>query len=286
LEHVKSTDQSAPPVSRPSKAKIALSARARPFLLQNVRILDFSWFLASAGGTRFAAALGAECIEVEWKENPDTRLAAIAPVGGRKARERATAPLPGVDDPDMGGQYGNKNSGKRGISLNIRKPKGLEIARRLVGVSDVVAEGFSPGVLDRLGLGYAVQRSIRPDIIYVQHRAVLPEFPVRVPRLIPDLAKRCVCAQKAALFAAETRFFRRKPCQNRWKWGRRASVFLPPNERFQGFVADFPSRATNFRAPFKAASRRLWVRPSEGRYAGSSSGGSGGFGTVGIRVSL
>ncbi|HET7714461.1 MAG TPA: CoA transferase, partial [Bauldia sp.] len=101
------------------------SARGRPFPLQDVRILDFSWFLASAGGTRFAAALGAECIKVEWKENPDTRLAAMAPVGGRTARDAATAPLRGVDDPDMGGQYNNKNSGKRGLSLNIRHPKGL-----------------------------------------------------------------------------------------------------------------------------------------------------------------
>ena len=145
-----------------------MSARGRPFALQNVRILDFSWFLASAGGTRFAASLGAESIKVEWKENPDTRLAAMAPVGGREARRSANAPLAGVTDSDMGGQYNNKNSGKRGISLNIRHPKGLEIAKRLVAISDIVAEGFSPGVLDRLGLGYDVQRKIRPDIIYVQ----------------------------------------------------------------------------------------------------------------------
>ena len=155
-------------VSRPLPAPPALSARGRPFALQNVRILDFSWFLASAGGTRFAASLGAESIKVEWKENPDTRLAAMAPVGGREARKSATATLPGVADSNMGGQYNNKNSGKRGISLNIRHPKGLKIAKRLVAISDIVAEGFSPGVLDRLGLGYDVQRKIRPDIIYVQ----------------------------------------------------------------------------------------------------------------------
>ena len=145
-----------------------LSARGKPFALQGIRILDFSWFLASAGGTRIAAAMGAECFKVEWKENPDTRLAAMAPVGGRAAREVATAPLPGVSDPDMGGQFNNKNAGKRGLSLNIRHPEGLEIAKRLVAVCDVVAEGFSPGVLERLGLGYEVMRSIRPDIIYVQ----------------------------------------------------------------------------------------------------------------------
>lgn len=145
-----------------------LSARGKPFPLQGIRILDFSWFLASAGGTRYAAALGAECFKVEWHENPDTRLAAMAPVGGRDARAAATAPLKGVSDPDMGGQFNNKNAGKRGMSLNIRHPEGLEIAKRLVAMCDVVAEGFSPGVLERLGLGYEVMQSIRPDIIYVQ----------------------------------------------------------------------------------------------------------------------
>ena len=130
----------------------------KPFPLQGVKILDFAWFLASAGGTRFLAAMGAESYKVEWKDNPDTRLAAMAPVGGRAARDAATGPLPGVKDPDMGGQFNNKNAGKRGISLNIRHPKGLQIAKDLVRICDVVAEGFSPGVLERLGLGYDVMK--------------------------------------------------------------------------------------------------------------------------------
>ncbi len=140
----------------------------KPFPLQGVKILDFAWFLASAGGTRFLAAMGAESYKVEWKDNPDTRLAAMAPIGGREARDRATGPLPGVKDPDMGGQFNNKNAGKRGISLNIRHPKGLRIAKDLVRICDIVAEGFSPGVLQRLGLGYDVMKKIRPDIIYIQ----------------------------------------------------------------------------------------------------------------------
>ena len=140
----------------------------KPFPLQGVKILDFAWFLASAGGTRFLAAMGAESYKVEWKDNPDTRLAAMAPVGGRAARDVATGPLKGVNDLNMGGQFNNKNAGKRGISLNIRHPKGLVIAKDLVRICDVVAEGFSPGVLPRLGLGYDVMKKIRPDIIYIQ----------------------------------------------------------------------------------------------------------------------
>jgi hypothetical protein len=49
--------------------------------------------LASAGGTRFSA-FGAESIKIELKTHPDTRLAAMAPVGGREARDKATGPLP------------------------------------------------------------------------------------------------------------------------------------------------------------------------------------------------
>ncbi len=149
-------------------AKEPPSKRGKPFPLHGIRILDFTWFLASAGGTRFLSAFGAESIKVELKSHPDTRLAAMAPVGGREARDKATAPLPGVTDTNMGGQFNNKNPGKRGISLNVRHPKGLEIAKRLVAMSDIVAEGFSPGVLDNWGLGYDVLRQIKPDIIYVQ----------------------------------------------------------------------------------------------------------------------
>ncbi|MBV9250213.1 MAG: CoA transferase [Acetobacteraceae bacterium] len=103
--------RSAVPASPPGNTNPRLSAlHGKPFPLHGVKILDFAWFLASAGGTRFLAALGAESFKVEWKGNPDTRLAAMAPVGGRAARDAATGPLPGVKDPDMGGQFNNKNA--------------------------------------------------------------------------------------------------------------------------------------------------------------------------------
>lgn len=136
--------------------------------LKGIRVFDFSWFLASAGGTRFLAALGAEVLKVEWAAHPDTRRGCMAPVGGREARRVATGPLPSVDDPDMGGQFNNKNAGKLGISLNVRDPRGMEIAQALIAKSDIVAEGFSPGVMDRWGLGYDKLQELRPDIIYAQ----------------------------------------------------------------------------------------------------------------------
>ena len=130
-----------------------LSPRGKPFPLHGIRILDFTWFLASAGGTRFLSAFGAESIKVELKSHPDTRMAAMAPVGGRAARDRATGPLPGVTDPDMGGQFNNKNPGKRGISLNVRHPKGLEIAQAPGGDVGRRRGGLLAGRPRQLGAG-------------------------------------------------------------------------------------------------------------------------------------
>jgi crotonobetainyl-CoA:carnitine CoA-transferase CaiB-like acyl-CoA transferase len=158
----------APATAKTPAPSATNSALGKPFALQGVRICDFTWFLASAGGTRFLSAFGAQCIKIEWKGNPDLRIAVPAPVGGREARARATAPLPPVDDADMSGQFNQTNPGKLGISLNIRHPEGLAIAKRLVSISDVVAEGFSPGVMDKWGLGYDVLRSLKHDIIYAQ----------------------------------------------------------------------------------------------------------------------
>lgn len=161
-------EPAAAPAPKPTWHRQGRSVKGKPMVLDGIRVLDFTWFLASAGGTRFLSALGAECIKVEWAANPDTRMGAMAPIGGRAARAKATHPLEGVTDADMGGQFNNKNPGKRGLSLNVRHPQGLEIARQLVATSDIVAEGFSPGVMDRWGLGYAAMREIKPDIIYAQ----------------------------------------------------------------------------------------------------------------------
>ncbi|HEY5272401.1 MAG TPA: CoA transferase, partial [Acidimicrobiales bacterium] len=156
------------PTPRIAPSAHKLSARGKPFALDGIRVFDFSWFLASAGGTRFLGAMGAEVIKVEWAAHPDTRMGSMAPIGGREARKTATAPLRPVNDPDMGGQFNNKNSGKRGISLNVGHPEGLAIAKRLIAISDVVAEGFSPGVMQRWGLGYEALEELRPGIIYAQ----------------------------------------------------------------------------------------------------------------------
>ena len=144
-----------------------LSPHKKPFALAGIKVFDFSWFLASAGGTRFLAALGADVIKVEWKANPDTRGGGF-PEGGREARRAATAPLVPARTGPMGPQFNNKNPGKRGISLNVRHPKGREIAEEFIRRSDVVAEGFSPGVFSRWGFTWERLQELNPGIIYAQ----------------------------------------------------------------------------------------------------------------------
>ncbi len=155
----------------PARTTDRRSVHCRPFALNNVRILDFSWYLATAGASRFLAALGADVIKVEWKDKLDPRRGG-APVGGREARQKASGPVPSLWPPDLGGevggQYNNKNPGKRGISLNVADPRGLELAKKLVAECDVVAEGFSPGVMEKWGLGYDVLSAVNPQVIYAK----------------------------------------------------------------------------------------------------------------------
>src|SRR5258708_24744695 len=60
------------------------------------------------------------------------------------------------------------NAGKRGISLNLKHPRAKELLIELIRDADMVIEGFSPGTMDRMGLGYDRLREINPRIVYVQ----------------------------------------------------------------------------------------------------------------------
>jgi crotonobetainyl-CoA:carnitine CoA-transferase CaiB-like acyl-CoA transferase len=167
-------DLSHRPTALPKQSKASpdtrVSLRGKPFALHGTRVVDLTWYLASGGAPRFLSAMGADVIKVEWHENMDLRLQyAQAPIGGREAREKATAPLPPDNSTiNRSGQFHNIRSGQLGISLNMRHEKGKEILRKLIADADVVAEGFSPGVMERWGLGYDALRQIKDDIIYVQ----------------------------------------------------------------------------------------------------------------------
>ena len=118
--------------------------------------MDFTWVRAGPWAARWLATLGADVIKVEWPENLDLLR-----------QNRFTVP-PGVEPgPNSTGQFADTNVNKRGITINVRTPRGLELIKGLVAVSDIVIENFSSRVMQRWGLGYDVMRKLRPDIIYV-----------------------------------------------------------------------------------------------------------------------
>ena len=120
----------------------------QPLPLAGVRVIDITHFLAGPYLTRCLAALGAEVIKVE------------RPPAGEESR---THPYH-VDG--QSGYFLQQNMGKKGVCLNLKDPRGLEVLRRLVRIADVLVENYRPGVLDRLGLGYPDLSAINPGLVY------------------------------------------------------------------------------------------------------------------------
>ena len=148
------------------------SAVGKPFALAGVRVLDLGWMLASAGAGRYLSALGAEVIKVEHIDRIDGLRygAGRCPSGGRAERDAAAAAMttPAPENPNRCGAFSEVNSGKLGLSLNLKSPRGKQILERLIRQTDVIVEGFSPGTMERMGLGYERLKELNPRIIYAQ----------------------------------------------------------------------------------------------------------------------
>src|SRR5437867_992323 len=111
--------------------------------LDGVRVLDFTWVVAGPVATRILADLGADVIKVERRGAAD--------FGDRR-----------------GGLSGTLMRGKRSVVVDLNRPRGLDLARRLAAVSDVVIDNFSARVMSNLGLDYEELRRLRPDVICVR----------------------------------------------------------------------------------------------------------------------
>ncbi len=121
-------------------------------LLSGVRVLDLTNVLAGPFCGYQLALLGADVIKVEMPE------------GGDLARQLGASPA--LNKQLMGASFLAQNAGKRSLALDLKKPAGADVFRRLVAQSDVVLENFRPGVMERLGLDYASLRPLRENLIY------------------------------------------------------------------------------------------------------------------------
>ena len=127
-----------------------------PRALAGVRVLDFTWVRAGPWATRWLGAFGADIIKIEWPEHLDI------------LRSNRTTIPPGIEpSPNAPGQFADTNVNKLGLTINVRTPRGLELTKRLITVSDVVIENFSSRVMRTWGIGYDVMQQLKPDIIYV-----------------------------------------------------------------------------------------------------------------------
>jgi len=119
--------------------------------LQGIRVADFGHVLAGPYGSMLLATLGAEVIKIETRTRPD--------------EQRVQHGAGASSDYESSSNFFEINLGKLSVSLDLSKPAGQELARRIVSVCDVVMENMRPGVMDKLGLGYRDLVKIKPDII-------------------------------------------------------------------------------------------------------------------------
>lgn len=139
--------------------------------LSNVRYLEFGEMIVGPWAGLMLALFGAEVIKIESGFRLDmTRRAGVSTDGGRVATYIPGQPIPKgmlTDTP----VFNWVNLNKKGVTLNLGKPEGINLARRLIAISDVMLETYRPGVMDKLGLGYTDAAKLRPDIIYVSSSA-------------------------------------------------------------------------------------------------------------------
>ena len=109
--------------------------------LEGIRVLDFTWVVAGPVATRILADHGAEVIKLERKPGP---------LGARQT-----------------GLQGDLHRNKRSIAVNMGTPRGVEIARRLAQISDIVMDNFSARVMRSWGMDFASLSQLKPDIVCV-----------------------------------------------------------------------------------------------------------------------
>ncbi len=125
-----------------------------------LRVLDISMGWAGPLVGQMFAEMGADVIKVEDTHHFDWWRGSLS-----------MAP-PEMQPIERAAVFNTANRGKRGVTLDLASARGIEILKRLIEVSDILVENFSPGVMDRLGLGYEAVRAINPRLIMIS----MPSF--------------------------------------------------------------------------------------------------------------
>ncbi len=141
------------------------------FPLEGIRVADFTQVWLGPHMGEWLAVMGAEVIKVESRVRLDFMREANPYVNGEFDPKRR-------ENPNIHHIFASLNLSKKSCTLNLRQPKGVELARKIISISDVVVDNFSPGVMDRMGLGYSALKQIKPDIIVLSASATGSEGPL------------------------------------------------------------------------------------------------------------
>ncbi len=118
-------------------------------VLNGIRIIDMTANVSGPFGAAMLGDMGADVIKLE------------AP--GLGDLSRYYGPMRG----GMAAGFTVINRNKRAVAVDLQKPEGVQVLLKLAKGADVVLQNFRPGVVDRLGVGYAACKSANPGIIYV-----------------------------------------------------------------------------------------------------------------------
>jgi crotonobetainyl-CoA:carnitine CoA-transferase CaiB-like acyl-CoA transferase len=120
-----------------------------PGALENIRIIDFTHALAGPFCAMLLSHLGAEVIKIEPLNGDDFRRMWMKPDAETDAYESLWI-----------------NANKKSVAINLKTAKGVEIARGLIAISDVLLENYQKGVMERFGLDYESIKTLNPRLIY------------------------------------------------------------------------------------------------------------------------
>ncbi|HEU4370144.1 MAG TPA: CoA transferase [Methylomirabilota bacterium] len=120
----------------------------RPRALQGLRVLDQTQVMAGPFCAMLLADMGADVVKIE-------------PPGGEATRGMDPELAPGVSAPFLA-----VNRNKRGIVLDLKRPEGVAVLKKLAATADVLVENYRPGVARRLGVDYETLAAINPRLIY------------------------------------------------------------------------------------------------------------------------
>ncbi len=118
-------------------------------ILEDIRVLDLTHVWFGPWCTMMLAELGAEVIKIE---PPWGALDRIPEIGATYGGVAAT--------------FHHLNLNKKDLALNLRDERGIKIFKELLKMSDVVVQNFSPGTMEKMGLGYEELKKVKPNIIY------------------------------------------------------------------------------------------------------------------------